>query len=101
MFQIDPRRRELAAEFKATPFGPHSGDLQQVLNLMRAQPLPGRYILVTLTPHREWALARLGPARSGQVELVDGVRYQSPEQAEWYIFKRRWQELTGETLDIE
>ena len=62
MFQIDPRRRELAAEFKATPFGPHSGDLQQVLNLMRAQPLPGRYILVTLTPHREWALARLGPA---------------------------------------
>ena len=66
-----------------------------------SRPLPGRYILVTLTPHREWALGRLGPARHGQVELVEGVRYRSPEQAEWDIFKRRWQELTGETLDIE
>ena len=99
MFQIDPRRRELAAEFKAAPFGPHSGDLQQVLNLMRAEPLPGRYVLVTLKPHREWALARLGPPRSGQVELVEGVRYRSAAEAEWDIFKRRWLALTGETLD--
>ena len=101
MFQIDPHRRELAAEFKSRPFGPHSGDLQQVLNLMRAQPLPGRYILITLVPHREWGLARLGPARSGQLEMVEGVRYRSPEEAEWDIFKRRWHEMTGEALDIE
>ena len=101
MFQIDPRRRELAAEFKAKPFGPHSGDLQQVLNLMRAESLPGRHILVTMVPHREWALARLGPPRSGKVEMVEGVRYQSPEAAEWDIFKRRWQALTGEDLDLE
>ena len=101
MFQIDPHRRELAAEFKARPFGPHSGDLQQVLNLMRAQKLPGRYILITLVPHREWGLARLGPARSGRLEMVEGVRYRSPEEAEWDIFKRRWQELTGEALDME
>jgi hypothetical protein len=101
MFQIDPRRRELAVEFKANPFGPHSGDLQQVLNLMRAQPLPGRYALITLLPHREWALARLGPPRSGRIDLVEGVRYSSPAAAEWDIFKRRWRELTGEVLDLE
>ena len=101
MFQIDPHRRELAAEFKARPFGPHSGDLQQVLNLMRAQKLPGRYILITLVAHRQWGLARLGPARSGRLEMVEGVRYRSPEEAEWDIFKRRWRELTGEALDID
>jgi len=101
MFQIDPRRRELAIEFKARPFGPHSGELQRVLNLMRAQPLPGRYALVTVTAHREWALARLGHARGGKVEIVEGVRYRSPEAAEWDIFKRRWQELTGEALDLD
>jgi hypothetical protein len=101
MFRIDPSRRDLAAEFKAKPFGPHSGELQRVLNLMRSQPLPGRHALLTLVPHREWALIRLGEARSGRIELVEGVRYHSPEQAEWDVFKRRWQALTGETLDID
>jgi hypothetical protein len=100
MFRIDPGRADLAAEFKAKPFGPHSGELQRVVNLMRATPLPGRYVLVTLAPHREWGLARLGPARSGRIEMVKGVRYHSPEEAEWDIFKRRWQELTGQTLDM-
>jgi hypothetical protein len=33
--------------------------------------------------------------------MVEGVRYRSPEEAEWDIFKRRWRELTGEALDIE
>ena len=80
MFQIDPRRRELAAEFKATPFGPHSGDLQQVLNLMRAQPLPGRYILVTLTPHREWALARLGPHAAARSSCWKGCATAAPRR---------------------
>jgi len=100
MFRIDPSHRDLATEFKANPFGPHSGELQRILNLMRSQPLPGRYVLVTLVPHRRWALGRLGPARSGRVTLVEGVRYDSPEEAEWDIFKRRWQELTGEPLDM-
>ena len=101
MFRIDPSRRELAAEFKARPFGPHSGELQRVLNLMRAQPLPGRFALVAIRPHREWALARLGPAGSGRIEMVEGVRYRSPEEAEWDVFKRRWHELTGEALAID
>ena len=85
---------ELAAEFKAHPFGPHSGDLQRLLNLMRAQPLPGRRP-VTLIPHREWALIRLGPPRGGAFEIVEGVRYHSPAEAEWDVFKRRWQAMTG------
>jgi len=101
MFQIDPARVELAAEFKARPFGPHSGDLHRLLNLMRAQPLPGRLALLTLIPHREWALIRLGPPRGGTFEIVEGVRYHSPAEAEWDVFKRRWQAMTGQALAIE
>jgi hypothetical protein len=100
MFRIEPPHRTLAAEFKARPFGPHSGELHRLLNLMRAQPLPGRYALVTLVPHREWRLARLGPARSGEIEIVEGVRYRSPEEAEWDVFKRRWHDITGEPLGV-
>jgi hypothetical protein len=101
MFRIDPARVELAAEFKAHPFGPHSGDLHRLLNLMRAEPLPGRHALLTIVPHREWALIRLGAPRSGAFEVVEGVRYQSAAEAEWDIFKRRWQALTGQALAIE
>ena len=101
MFRIDPARVELAAEFKARPFGPHSGELQRVLNLMRSQGLAGRYALLTLVPHREWALIRLGAARGGRFEVVEGVRYGSAEEAEWDVFKRRWQELTGRALAME
>ncbi len=101
MFHIDPSRLDLAAEFKAHPFGPHSGDLHRLLNLMRAQPLPGRLALLTMVPHREWALIRLGPPRGGTFEVVEGVRYRSPAEAEWDIFKRRWQSITGQALAIE
>jgi hypothetical protein len=33
--------------------------------------------------------------------MVEGVRYLSPAEAEWDIFKRRWRELTGEALALE
>ncbi len=99
MFRIDPTHRGLAAEFKRSPFGPHSGELQRLLNLMRGQPLTGRYALLTLVPHRQWALLRLGHARGGQPQIVEGVRYSSPHAAEWDVFKRRWQDLTGQPLD--
>lgn len=101
MFQIDPARLELAAEFKAHPFGPHSGDLHRLLNLMHAEPLPGRFALLTIVPHREWALIRLGPPRGGAFEIVEGVRYHSPAEAEWDVFKRRWHALTGKPLAID
>lgn len=101
MFRVKPEHKELAAEFKARPFGPHSGELQRLLNVMRSEPLPGRYALLTITPHKEWALIRLGPPRSGRFEIIEGVRYSSPTEAEWDVFKRRWHALTGEPLGLE
>ena len=34
MFAIDPTRLDLAREFKRSPFGPHSPELQAVLNAL-------------------------------------------------------------------
>jgi len=98
MLSIDPRRTELAAEFKASPFGPHSPDLQHVLNLMRATPLAGRHVLVVVERKREWALGKLSGERGKPVEIVPGYRFTDPETAEWTVFKLRWQALTGEAL---
>jgi hypothetical protein len=35
MHRIDPTRLDLAREFRAQSFGPHSPDLQKLLKLMR------------------------------------------------------------------
>jgi hypothetical protein len=98
MLQIDPRRTELAAEFKARPFGPHTPDLQHVLNLMRAMPLAGRHVLLTVKRKKEWVLGRLSGERGKPVEVLPGYRFTDPAEAEWTVFKLRWQALTGEAL---
>ena len=50
MIDIDPRRVDLAREFRARPFGVHSGDLQLVLNRMRSQPPLGKYFMYQRVP---------------------------------------------------
>ncbi len=36
MYEIDPERNDLVEEFLDRPFGHHSGELQRVLNVLRA-----------------------------------------------------------------
>lgn len=98
MLQIDPRRTELATEFKARPFGPHTPDLQHALNLMRAMPLAGRHVLLRVGRKREWVLGRINGERGKPFEAVPGYRFTDPAEAEWTVFKLRWQALTGQAL---
>ncbi len=100
MTAIDPTRLDLAREFRARPFGVHSPDLQAVLNRMRGQPVQGKYCLIMTRPHEEWVLARTvgDPLRP---EVVPGYVFASLEEAEWAVFKLRWQELTGHDLGAE
>lgn len=100
MYKIDPSRTDLALEFKSTPFGRHSDELQRILNLFRSEPLPGNYCLVCTKPHREWALARFGKSSRDPVDLL-GPTFGSLAEAEWAVFKLRWQRHTGQTLEID
>ncbi len=100
MQQIDPKRVELAAEFKAKPFGVHSADLHVVLNLMRRPPLGGRHVLLVSKPHEAWVLAEMD-GKPPRPRRLENCVFDSLEAAEWFVFKLRWRELTGAELDIE
>ena len=99
MYRIDPERTDLAEEFRRNPFGPHSAELQKVLNVMRWEPIEGKYVLVNTVPHKEWCLAQLPGKRGVPVTLHEDVVFTDLGEAEWYIFKLRWKKRTGVDLD--
>jgi hypothetical protein len=93
---IDP---DLVAEFLRCPVGHHSPNLQALLNVLRNEPLAGRYVLICRKPHREWILARHGGARGRPPVPVRGYVFTDIEEAERTVFRLRSKRLTGEELD--
>ena len=101
MFRIDPTALDLAREFRARPIGEHSAALEQVLSLLRAGPVKGKYCLVCTEPHRRWVLARLSGERGVAPVLQENRVFTSLAEAEWEIFKLRWHEASGHELRDE
>ncbi len=101
IYQIDGARMDLAREYRASPRGPFSAELQRVLDKMRSTPLPGRYALQVVEPFRRFRLVRLSGIRGVAPEPVGEVFYDSVAEAEWDIFKRRWKDLTGQEILID
>lgn len=96
----DGTRMDLAAEYRRSPRGPFSLELQRILDRMRMTPMKGRYALVILEPFRRWGLVRLAGERGVAPSPVEGVEFASMAEAEWDIFKRRWKELTGVPVSV-
>ena len=96
----DGNRMDLAAEYRENMRGPHSLELQRILDRMRMTPMQGRFALIVLEPFRKWGLARLSGVRGVPPAPVEGVTYTSMAEAEWDIFKRRWEELTGVAVTV-
>ena len=101
MYPIEPRHKEQAREFKKNPFGPHSAELQRILNRMRWEPLKGKFVLVCTKPHEEWTLAELPGERGKPITMHPDQVFTSLADAEWAVFKKRWKRITGEELDID
>lgn len=101
MFTIDPRRTDLALEFKRRPFGPHSPELQAVLNVLRSSRHCQNLLLVCVKPqpHEEWVLAEKQPDGLPPRLFSDPV-FTSVEDAEWHAFRMRWEAVTGERLTV-
>ena len=97
--RIDPTWIELADEFRKKPFGGHTPALQELLAVMRTKPIEGRYFLWLSKPHSEWTLAKMSETRPLK-PIVIGPTFTSLEEAEWHVFKLRWEALTGQTLAI-
>ena len=101
MYQIDPRRTDLALEFKSKPIGPHSAELQKVLNVMRWQPTEGKDVLINTDARNTWCLGRL-PARRGlRVEIFEDCCFDDYHEGMWHLFKLRWKFQTGQDLEVE
>ena len=95
---IDPTRLDLAAEFRARPFGRHSPELQALLDVMRRAENCQNLILVSISPGR-WVLGErlpdFQPPRLFEAEVFDSL-----EAGEWAAFRRRWHALTGRELEL-
>jgi N,N-dimethylformamidase len=100
MYEIDPSRIDLAQEFRARPYGEHSPDLQALLNLMRRPRDQPFHVLVATVGGERWTLALMHPGAKGPPQLTNTV-FTSLEEAEWHVFKLRWQALTGREPPIE
>ena len=85
-------------EFRAKPVGKHSPALQRVLNAMRGVPQQGKFVLVCVTPHREWVVGRLTGVRGDSVKIIPDLRVTDLNAAELAIFRRRWKQHTGADL---
>jgi hypothetical protein len=47
--------------------------------------------------HREWTLARMAGDPPRPVLVPEHV-FDSLEAAEWYVFRHRWEQITGQPL---
>ena len=101
MYVLDPADTHLAREFKARPYGLHSPELQALLNEMRRGPHKGRHALYCSKPGKEWMLVQLSGERGKPVTFHPDVTFTTFEDAEWYVFKLRWERMTGAPLVLE
>ncbi|MBL7234115.1 hypothetical protein [Komagataeibacter oboediens] len=99
--RIDPADLDPVREFRACPIGLHSPALEAMLNILRAGTMGGKYCIICLEPHRKWALGRLSGIRGVPPEVVPDVEYDDLEEAEWDVFRRRWEAETGTRLPPE
>ena len=100
-YDLDPSRIDLAREFRANIRGPYSPDLQKLLVRMRWGPVAGRYALLVVEPGARWKLVRLPDARGQKAEVFDDVEFTSLDDAEWHVFRLRWQALGGPPLQLD
>lgn len=101
LYRITERDRVLAAQFKEKPLGPHSPDLLRLLNRLRWEPLHGKFVLVCTRPHSEWTLGRVSAVRGEPIEILEDYVFRSRANAEWSVFKLRWERATSLSLDID
>lgn len=96
---IERARKDLIEAFRTNPNGPHGPELQRLVNRLRHEPMKDKYVVVCTKPHAEWVLAQLPGARGTPIRMFEDQVFTNLDDAEWAIFKLRWEKHTGETLD--
>ena len=95
MYDIDPSRLDLVAEFQENPRGPYSPELSLVVNRLRVMPMADRHILVCTRRGREWTLAKMPAERGAKLELYEDQVFNDYDKGTWEVFRLRWKAVTG------
>ena len=100
MFKLTGDRIDLAREFRDRPYGIHSPAPQAALEQLWLVNPNAKMLLVCTRPGREWTLAEI-PGDPPRAHLRGDMVFESVEDAEWAVFKLRWQVLIGEALELD
>ncbi len=100
MYKPNPAHTHLAEEFKRRPIGEHSPDLQYLLNYMRQPDGKPFYVLSWNGNDEVWTLALLEPGGRRRPVPTEHV-FHKVEDAEWFVFKRRWAAVMNAELEID
>ncbi|MCB2007081.1 MAG: hypothetical protein KDH93_18840, partial [Rhodoferax sp.] len=79
--------------FRADPLAAPDAQLRAFLLPLRNLPAARKHALMRLPAQQAWTLVRLG-GREAPVEIVGG-RWHSRADAEWAVFRARWQAVHG------
>ncbi len=79
----------LIEEYRASPLGQHSDDLERVLNYFRRAPFEGKYVLFELEANRAYKIVTTTGADGGLPEDVDGTIYTDKNEALHAVFLKR------------
>lgn len=101
MHKVDASRLDLARQFRDNPFGPHGTEQQKILKILRWDPIDDRIIAVQPTRNGRWQLARSTGRKGSPIEIFEGPGFATPGEAQWAIFRRRWERHTGQPLRLE
>lgn len=96
MHEIDPARTDLVREFEANPAGPHTPELNLLINRLRLMPMAERHILVCTRRGRQWKLAKMPARRGAPVRIYEDQVFDDHAEATRELFRRRWQTATGQ-----
>lgn len=99
MYEIDPSRTDLVAEFMKNPGGPYSPELTLVVNRMRLMPMADRHIMVCTRRGREWTVAKMPTVRGARLELHEDLVFDDYQECACQVFRMRWKTITGEDLE--
>src|SRR5215475_10624232 len=101
IYKVQPEDLVYAEEFRQRPIGHHSPGLQRVLSLFRGAEPTDRYVIFCTTPYSEWILAQVAGVQGAPIRFLRDKVFHSLEEAEWEVFKLRWQRHTGRDLERE
>ena len=92
-------KARLMAEHKDNPIGApgkagkaaigHSDDLIRVIDKLRRQPMPGKYVRVCVNPHEGYCIGVVTGVRGEPVEILRDEIYPNEDACEHAIFVRR------------